>query len=94
MSSKAEEEVFLGSARVRRRYGNISDMTLWRWVHKEEVGFPKPMIVNGRQLWKIAEIEAWERRAAAGEAAAIDPERGRRAAAKARDGKKAQAAEA
>ena len=26
-----EDEVYLTAAQVRRRYGTISDMTLWRW---------------------------------------------------------------
>jgi len=37
--------VWLNAAQVRSRYGNISDMTLWRWIHDEKfkhLGFPRP----------------------------------------------------
>jgi len=52
-------EIFLTAARVRARYG-VSDMALWRWLHKEAVGFPTPMRINGRRFWKLASLESWE----------------------------------
>ncbi len=64
-------------------------MTLWRWMHKPEVKFPPPIVISGRQFWKISELEEWERGAAAGKATAVtDAARGRDMAARARSGKK------
>lgn len=56
----ALHEIFLTAAQTRSRYGNASDMWLWRRLH-DHSGFPKPMTVNRRRLWKLSELEAWER---------------------------------
>jgi hypothetical protein len=53
--------VYLNAPQVRSRYGNISDMTLWRWLHDEKLNFPDPHRINRRRFWKIAELTAWER---------------------------------
>jgi len=45
---------------VRKLFGDISDMTLWRWLHDDKLGFPKPMYINGRRYWDEEEIEAWQ----------------------------------
>lgn len=45
---------------VRARFGNISDMTLWRWLQNAAMAFPKPLVINGRRYWRLADIEAWE----------------------------------
>ena len=52
-------DFFLPSREVRRRYG-VSDMGLWRWLRRPDLGFPKPIIINGRRLWKLSELQAWE----------------------------------
>lgn len=57
--------VFLTAAQVRARYGGISDMSLWRWLHDPDLAFPRPLRVNRRRFWKLVELEAWERRQAA-----------------------------
>ena len=54
----------LPSKEVLRRYG-ITRRTLSRWMDKAELGFPKPLTLNGRHYFDLAEIEAYERRAAA-----------------------------
>jgi predicted DNA-binding transcriptional regulator AlpA len=51
----------LTAPQICARYGNISDMTLWRWLRNAALGFPKPMVINRRRYWRLAEIEAWER---------------------------------
>jgi predicted DNA-binding transcriptional regulator AlpA len=52
---------YLTAAQVRARFGGISDMALWRWLHKEELGFPQPLRIQGRRFWKAADLTAWER---------------------------------
>lgn len=37
------------SAELRRRNGNVSLMTLWRWVQKGIL--PAPLKINGRNYW-------------------------------------------
>ena len=49
----------LPSTAVRARYG-VSQMTVWRWLQKKALGFPKPIRINERNYWKLQELEAWE----------------------------------
>jgi len=34
-------------------------MTLWRWLRDPELGFPRPLVINGRRYWRESEIKAW-----------------------------------
>jgi predicted DNA-binding transcriptional regulator AlpA len=52
--------VYLNAGQVRDRYGGISDMTLWRWLHDEKLGFPKPRHINRLRYWDDAELTEWE----------------------------------
>lgn len=54
------DEAFLTGPQVLKRYG-ISEMTLYRWLKDEGLGFPKPMVVNGRRFFKEGELTNWER---------------------------------
>jgi hypothetical protein len=56
----ADEDRFLSSAQVKKRYGGVSDMWLTRRL-RDGSGFPKPMIVETRRFWKLSELEQWER---------------------------------
>lgn len=42
---------------VRQRFGGVSDMAIWRWLHDERLSFPKPITINRRRYWKAAEID-------------------------------------
>jgi predicted DNA-binding transcriptional regulator AlpA len=54
-----QERVLVQSKVVRRRAGNISDVTLWRWVKRGT--FPPPdKIINGRNYWWNSTINDWE----------------------------------
>lgn len=58
------------AAEVRARFGDISDMTLWRWLDDAALGFPRPVRIQRRRFFREAEIEAFiERQAAASTAA-------------------------
>ena len=55
----AAADDYLTSASVRKMYGDISDMTLWRW--RKGLGFPPPdLIVNGRKFWRRHTVAAWK----------------------------------
>ena len=58
------ETYYLGAKQVRRRYGDVSDMWIWRRL-KDDSGFPRPIDISGRRFWKLDELIAWERRRAA-----------------------------
>ncbi len=59
-----ETEKYLTGPDVDKRYGR-SSQTRWRWQNDPELGFPKPIKVKGRTLFKLSELEEWERRMAA-----------------------------
>ena len=58
--SDDEHERLLTAAQVKRRYGNASDMWLWRRLH-DLSGFPQPLLICGRRFWKLSALIAWER---------------------------------
>jgi hypothetical protein len=51
---------YLPSIKVLRRY-DVCSRTLNRWEEKPELGFPKPVRINRRRYWRLAELQAWER---------------------------------
>lgn len=53
------DQVYLTAGQVRARYG-VSDMSLWRWLRDESLGFPAPMKINRYRYWSKAALEAWE----------------------------------
>ena len=53
--------VYRNARQVRARYAGLSDMTLWRWLHDGDLGFPQPIRINGRRFWKEDDLTAWER---------------------------------
>jgi hypothetical protein len=46
--------------RVTDRYG-ICSRTIDRWLLKEELGFPKPILINRRRYWYEQDLIEWER---------------------------------
>ena len=54
-----QQTAYLPAGQVRSRYG-VSDMTLWRWLRNEQLNFPRPVTINKRRFWKLADLEAWE----------------------------------
>ncbi len=41
---------------VKARFGNVSDMTIWRWVKSGTL--PPPIKINGRKYWRSSTISA------------------------------------
>jgi predicted DNA-binding transcriptional regulator AlpA len=54
------DDYFLTAVQVRRRYGNASDMWLWRRL-RDDSNFPRPIEIRKRRYWKLSELIAWER---------------------------------
>jgi hypothetical protein len=46
--------------RVCSRY-EVTTRTLARWDTNPTLGFPKPIVINGRKYRREDELEAWER---------------------------------
>jgi len=53
------QQTYLPAGQVRARYG-VSDMSLWRWLRDEALGFPRPIRINRRRFWKLDDLESWE----------------------------------
>lgn len=53
-----DDNDLLTSAQVRARIGNISAMTLWRWVQRGT--FPPPVQVERRNFWRVADLRRWQ----------------------------------
>ncbi|MBY3361261.1 MULTISPECIES: DNA-binding protein [Rhizobium] len=51
---------YLTGKQVAHRY-QIAPISLYRWERDERLGFPRPMIINRRKLFKVEELVAWER---------------------------------
>jgi len=54
------QDILLASGQVRKRYGDCSEMWLYRREH-DNSGFPKPLRINGRRFWRLSELLAYER---------------------------------
>jgi predicted DNA-binding transcriptional regulator AlpA len=44
--------------KLRAKLG-ISAVTLWRWRHDKEKGFPAPKVINGRLYFALGAVMAW-----------------------------------
>lgn len=47
------------AAQLMARY-RVCRRTIGRWLESETLGFPKPLLINRRRYWRVAEVEAWE----------------------------------
>jgi hypothetical protein len=42
-----------------RKILNISSVTLWRWRHRQDNGFPSAKGINGRLYFYWPDVQAW-----------------------------------
>lgn len=54
-------ETLLPAVQVLARY-SISDMTLHRWSKNLHLDFPKPLRINGRRYWRLADLHSFEKK--------------------------------
>lgn len=52
----------LPAKEIRAMFGGVSGMTLWRWLHDESLGFPKPTVIRNRRYWDASEVETFRNR--------------------------------
>jgi predicted DNA-binding transcriptional regulator AlpA len=53
-------EIYLTAPQVRRRFGDKSDMWLWRLL-REEPAFPRPVRIRNQRYWRVTDLVAFER---------------------------------
>jgi predicted DNA-binding transcriptional regulator AlpA len=51
---------YIGTRELQRRYGNISHMTIERRLANDP-SFPKPIKFGHLRMWKISDLEVYER---------------------------------
>lgn len=49
----------VGANAVQSRYG-VTDRTIHRWLKDTTLQFPKPLVINRRRYWNLAELADWE----------------------------------
>lgn len=61
------EAIYITSRQLRQRFGGVSHMWIERRLADPDpsIPFPKPIYIKNRRYWRLDEIEAWERAAAA-----------------------------
>jgi predicted DNA-binding transcriptional regulator AlpA len=47
------------AATVRELCGDVSDMTVWRWLNDPTLNFPKPVRIQSKRYWRENDIAAW-----------------------------------
>lgn len=56
---RAAEETRWVTGPTLRRLLNISAVTLWRWRHRKDRGFPSAKSINGRLYFYWPDIQSW-----------------------------------
>jgi predicted DNA-binding transcriptional regulator AlpA len=49
---------FIPGPKLRAKLG-ISAVTLWRWRHDQQSGFPAPKVINGRLYFPAGAVSDW-----------------------------------
>jgi predicted DNA-binding transcriptional regulator AlpA len=52
------QDVYLTVPQVRARYGGVTARTIDRWIADEKLGFPRPVHINTRRYFVLAEVDA------------------------------------
>jgi predicted DNA-binding transcriptional regulator AlpA len=59
ISPNLTKGAMIGANTVREMCGNISDMTIHRWLNDPDLGFPRPTYIGKRRYWRRDDIDAW-----------------------------------
>lgn len=57
-----ENDEWCPARAVRARYGNVSAMTIWRWLQNPAIDFPKPILISGRRYWSVLQLNTFDER--------------------------------
>ena len=54
---ESTSDQLLTEKQLRQMVGNVSSMSIWRWLAAGLL--PRPLKIQRRNYWKLAEIRAW-----------------------------------
>ena len=58
-TAKADPRRLIGAVELRELFGNVTEMTISRWLKDDRLDFPKPIRIATRRYWFEAEVLAW-----------------------------------
>jgi hypothetical protein len=58
----AAPDIFVPDQVVREEFGDISEITQWRWDNDPELGFPPPIYIRGRKFRSRRMLEAFKQK--------------------------------
>jgi hypothetical protein len=76
--SDGTTSTLIPASKAAKRYDRTT-RTIDRWLEREVLDFPKPIVVNGRRYWRVSDLEDWERRQAAAGCATTRPPKAQKA---------------
>ena len=54
------DERLVSATELRKTFGGVSHMSLWRWLRLPDDPLPPPAaIISRRRFWRASEIETW-----------------------------------
>jgi predicted DNA-binding transcriptional regulator AlpA len=57
-----DNDRYLDSGAVSRRYSDASAMTIWRWMNDPQIAFPRPVKLGNRaNFWWLPDLNEWDR---------------------------------
>jgi predicted DNA-binding transcriptional regulator AlpA len=62
--SEPRDDDLVTSREVRRMFGGVSEMTLWRWMRSESVQFPQPISISNKNYWLLGDLRRFRERCA------------------------------
>lgn len=56
-----DDEKLVGTKFLCGYFNDKHPRTMDRWIADPDLGFPQPMMINGRRFWTLRRIREWER---------------------------------
>ena len=62
--SEPRDDDLVTSREVRRMFGGVVEMTLWRWMRSENFQFPQPISISNKNYWQLGDLRRYRERCA------------------------------
>jgi len=61
-AAQPRDDDLVTAREVRRMFGGVSEMTIWRWMRSETVRFPQPVQINNKNYWLLGDLRRFRER--------------------------------